>query len=179
MTAPADDPIVLVAPDPRWPAQFAAAAAEIADACGAHVVAIEHVGSTSVAGLVAKPILDILVGTPSVADADACVPLLTARGYVYDRRWEDELPDRRLFVLHEHGHRVRHVHAVPIGSWFWIDDLAFREALRADDALRDAYAELKRGLALEFATDRVGYTNAKGPFIRAVLERAKAAAAQG
>ena len=169
-------PIVLVPYDPAWPAIFAAARDALLVACGPLVVAVEHVGSTAVVGLAAKPTIDLLVATPTLADADACVPRLEAIGWRYDATHEHELPERRyLQRLAADGAHTHHVHVVPAGNWFFDEQVLFRDWLRAHPDDARAYGALKLELASRLRDDRVGYTDAKGPFIRAVLARARVA----
>jgi len=164
------DEIVVVAYDPRWPSTYEREAARIRAACGARLVALHHVGSTAVPGLAAKPILDMLGGVATLADADALVAPIVAAGYVHDRSHEDELPRRRYFVRRgPDGVRTHHLHVVETSSWFFAQHLAFRDLLRARPDLVARYAALKRDLAARFATDRVAYTRAKSAFIAECL----------
>jgi GrpB-like predicted nucleotidyltransferase (UPF0157 family) len=169
-------PIVVVSYDDTWPARFAAERDAILAVASALVVAVEHVGSTAVVGLAAKPTIDLLVGTRTLADADALIPALAGIGLSYDATWEHELPEGRYFQrFAPDGAHTHHVHAVPIGSWFFDEQVLFRDWLRTNPEDARAYGELKRGLAAELRGDRKGYTDAKGPFIRAVLAKARAA----
>jgi GrpB-like predicted nucleotidyltransferase (UPF0157 family) len=95
---------------------------------------------------------------------------LTAIGYRYVPEFESVLPQRRYFVKPGSGAAKFHLHAVETASPFWIDDLAFRDALRNDRALASEYLDLKRRLAASFGDDLEGYTLAKAPFIRSVLD---------
>ncbi len=144
-----------------------------------HPTEIEHIGSTSVPGLCAKPIIDVLVGTDSLAVIEAETPSLSAAGYEYVSKYESDLPMRRYFVRFEsEGPRVN-VHAVCKGSKFWTEHLAFRDALRASVRVRDAYANLKLELARTHKNDRPAYTAAKAPFIVQVLSSVRASAQWG
>ncbi|MDX2217460.1 MAG: GrpB family protein [Burkholderiales bacterium] len=155
---------------PDWTRIFAMVRDELRAACESSEFAIEHIGSTSVAGLVAKPVIDVLLGARSLAEIEARTDALAAARFEYVSKHEDVLPMRRYFVKQSaDGLRV-HVHGVVEGSDLWRDHLAFRDALREDAALRDAYQELKLKLAREFAHDKAAYTDAKAPFIRGVLD---------
>ncbi|NIX18890.1 MAG: GrpB family protein, partial [Actinobacteria bacterium] len=90
-------PIRLADYDPEWPERFEQEAARIREAAGDHLLALEHIGSTAVPGLAAKPVVDMLGGTETLADADACVGPLEAIGYEYVPELEAELPERRYF----------------------------------------------------------------------------------
>lgn len=131
---------------------------------------VEHIGSTAVPGLPAKPVLDIIPGVRRLADADACVPRLVAAGFRYISQYEEVFPERRFFRFD--GAARQNLHMVVVGSRFWREHLAFRDALRAEPQTRVAYATLKRALARRFRNDRAAYTDAKGPFIREVVARA-------
>jgi len=136
-------------------------------------VQIEHVGSTAVPGLGAKPIVDILLGALSLHVIEATIPALVALGYQYMPKHEAVLPHRRFFAKPQVRPRRFHLHAVELQSRFWYDHLAFREALRADSELASEYQRVKLELAARFGFDREGYTDAKGPFIQAVLARVR------
>ena len=168
-----NDRIVLVDADPRRPAMFDEEAARIRGAAGASLVALEHVGSTAVPGLVAKPVIDMLGGVRTLEDADALVPRVVALGYEYVTKYEDELPRRRYFVRWAEGVRTHHFHVVEVGSWFWTQQLAFRDHLRQDPDASARYGALKRELASRFPDDREAYTAAKSDFIAACLPGAR------
>ena len=157
----------LVAHDPAWAARFAEERARLRDALGALPAEIAHVGSTAVPGLVAKPILDLLVGRPA-GNVAPYVDALVRAGYVH--RGEAGLPGRHYFRRGDP--RTHHLHLVEIDGPYWRDHLAFRDRLRADPALAAAYGALKTRLAARHADDRAAYTEAKAPFITAVLRGA-------
>lgn len=151
-----------------WPAAFRSVAAQLATALAGHEAVIEHIGSTAVPGLCAKPVIDVLVGVVRLADVAARAPHLAELGYRYRPEYEVQIPDRRYFVRDATAVIPRvHVHAVLRGGALWRDHLAFRDALRTAPPLADEYARLKRMLATTH--DKAAYTDAKGPFIRAVL----------
>jgi len=157
--------VQLVEWTPRWIELFAGEAARLHAALGNLAVSIEHYGSTSVPGLLAKPILDILVGAP---DASATAPFIAALAPLgYDYAPHAGVPDDLVFG--RGAARTHLVHIVRYGGRAWHRGLAFRDALRADAALRDAYAALKRELAQRHGSERSRYTEAKGAFIREVL----------
>ncbi len=163
-------PVELHEYDPGWPDRFTAIAADVAAALAGAEAVVEHVGSTSVPGLCAKPVIDVLVGVASLADVEARIPALAARGFRYRPEHEDVLPDRRYFVRDAGEGPRAHVHAVVRGGALWADHLAFRDALRADAALAARYASHKRELAHAHAHDRAAYTAAKAPFIEGALQ---------
>lgn len=160
---------LLQAADPAWPAQFASLAAELAPCLPARAQ-LEHIGSTAVPGLCAKPVLDLLLGVGALAEVDdALIAALARLGYGYRPAYEAQIPERRYFVR-EAGLLPRvHLHAVQRGGVIWRAQLGFRDALRDSPKLRDEYAGLKQALALQHAGDKSAYTEAKSPFIRQVL----------
>lgn len=161
--------VVLVDYDPQWPELYEAEKKSILDAIGPHVLEIEHVGSTAIRGMPAKPIIDIMVGTRNVADtADACIGPLRNIGYDYVPKWA--LLDRRLF---RRGAWLLgcmyHLHLAEFGGESWVRHTLFRDELRADPELARRYRELKQRLAVQHEFDRGAYTEAKRPFVNGVL----------
>lgn len=133
---------------------------------------IEHVGSTAVPGLCAKPIIDIAVGVSDLAVAEERVEAMAAIGYQYVPEYEVEIPDRRYFRRPVTKPRTHHVHVCVHGGSIWTRHLAFRDWLREHPDARDAYAALKRTLYARHSDDRPAYTEAKGPFIESILTKA-------
>ena len=172
MSVDGADPIEIVDPDPAWAAQGEAAAEEVRAALEPYVVEVQHIGSTAVPGLPAKPVIDLLVGVRSLDDSPAIVEAVTGLGYEYVPEFEDELPNRRYFRRLTDGVRSHQVHLVErTDSDWWNRHVAFRDWLRTHDDERDAYAELKRRLAVEHRDDRAAYTDAKSDFIHAIERR--------
>ena len=160
--------------DPAWTAMFERDRAAIAGALGAMARGIEHVGSTAVPGLAAKPIIDILVGVDD-DDLDRIIEPLRRIGYEYNPDWEISLPRRRYFRrLLPDGTNTHHLHAVPIGGEFWTRHLRFRDYLRAHPSKAEEYAALKREIAKRHRGG-IDYTFAKTEFIRSVETLAGAA----
>jgi GrpB-like predicted nucleotidyltransferase (UPF0157 family) len=153
----------------EWPERFARERARIAAALDRKAELIEHIGSTSVPGLDAKPIVDILVAVAAPDDPAVCAALEGA-GYVLR---VDEGAEHRMFRTPE---RDVHVHLWVAGSPDVTRHLEFRDRLRSSDADRDAYARLKRRLAEREWDDVNDYADAKGPLIGEILERARGAA---
>lgn len=133
---------------------------------------VEHVGSTAVPGLAAKPVIDLMA---SVSDPDTVVSQagqrLTADGWCYVPPELDHRPWRRFFVKPDAPglRRAAHLHLIQAGHARWAQQIAFRDALRDDDQLARRYAELKRRLAAQHADDREAYTDAKADFIADAL----------
>jgi len=158
--------------DPAWPEAYQRERAAIAEALVGHALAIEHVGSTAVPGLAAKPIVDIMVGLRVLSDHACCVAPLASLGY--EHKGEYGIPDRHYFRKPVQGPRTHQVHMVEQGSAFWVRHLLFRDYLRANPNEAAAYDRLKRELAERFGTDLEGYTEAKTEFIRSVEAKARA-----
>ena len=163
--------IIIKSYDPKWPQLFEAERDTLMEAIGHYVSEIEHVGSTAVPGLAAKPVIDIMVGLRRLLDAQDCIMPIEAMGYEYVPEFENEFPERRYFRKSTSGKRTHQIHMVEIGSDFWKRHLRFRDHLREHRETRDQYATLKRELATEFENDREGYTNAKGPYIQNILDQ--------
>ena len=112
--------------------------------------AIEHVGSTAVPGLGAKPVIDVMVGLSRLAQAEDRIAALEAAGYEYVRKYERQRPERRYFRKPRLGPRGVHLHCVVEGSHFWVRHLAFRDYLHAHPESAAAYYKLKRELAVRW-----------------------------
>lgn len=164
----------LVPHDPAWPERFAAEAARIRAALGARALAVEHVGSTAVPGLMGKPVLDIGIAVAGEADADACIAPLSSLGYAYRGPYGED-PRRRYYVRDSEGVRVAQIHLYLLPAAAWDEKLAFRDALRADTALAAAYEAEKRRVAEAVEWDKGAYSVAKGPFVERVLAGLRAA----
>ncbi len=170
------DPIEVVAYDPNWADRFAAAERELRAALAPFVVEIEHIGSTAIPGLAAKPVIDIQVGVQTLADTPEIVSAMQSLGYEYVPELEDQLPDRRYFRRWADGRRSHHVHLVERSNTDWWDrHVRFRDWLRNHDDDRDRYAELKVKLAATYRDDRWAYTDAKSDFVRAIGQKSVSA----
>lgn len=162
--------VILVPSDPEWPCRFDREAALLASVFAGSEAAIEHVGSTAVPGLAAKPVIDIMIGLSHLAQAESRAGALEAAGYEYVQKHEKQFPQRRYFRKPRVGPSAYHLHCVVRGSDFWMRVLAFRDHLRAHPESAAAYDDLKRGLAARL--DRAAYTDAKGPFVERILAAA-------
>ena len=166
---PGGPAVTLVDHQPAWAGRFGSEAGALAALFDDAGVRVEHIGSTAVEGLCAKPVIDILLGARSLAQVESVIPSLARLGYRYRPEHEVVLPERRYFVRQSAGDLRIHLHAVVQGGRLWRDHLALRDALRAQSDLRARYARLKRELAAVHADDRAAYTQAKAPFITQVL----------
>ncbi len=168
-----EEPISLVAYDPAWPDRFQGECAELARVLGPWLAGpIEHIGSTAIPGLLAKPVIDIMAG---VADLTSSLPARAAAatlGYVYFPYRPEVM---HWFCKPSSAHRTHHLHLVPVSSPLWADRIAFRDYLRSHPEAAAEYAALKRQLAAQYALDREAYTDGKSAFVAAILERARGA----
>lgn len=162
-----EDPIEIVDYDPSWPAKYREWEQALAAALGAAAVRIEHVGSTAVPGLPAKPTIDVQVSVRDLDDEDSYVAPIESLG----------LQLRSRDVYHRYFRPVAtrprdvHVHVCAAGSSWEADHLRFRDCLRPDADARDRYAAVKRAAAATWTDDRVAYTEAKSEVILDILER--------
>lgn len=160
-------PVELAEPDPAWPARFEAEATRVRDALGAVAVRIEHVGSTAVPGLPAKPIIDIDLQVVDTAAEDAYVPPLVAAGFALVLRepWWD---GHRMFLGEGGG---SHLHVFPVGAPELLRHLLFRDWLRSHPDDRQLYAATKHALAASTAAQPERYSLAKNDVIDEIYGR--------
>lgn len=155
---------------PLWPAVFDLERRRLLEIFN-DAVAVEHIGSTAVPGLGAKPIIDVMLGVPDLAMVEARMAALEAEGYRYVPEFEKSVPERRYFTKLDRPPGKFHLHAVALDGPFWARHLAFRDALRADESLARKYWRLKQHLAARHRDDRAAYAEAKGDFIRSALAK--------
>lgn len=166
--------MVVVPYDPSWPAGFEQERVALAGIFPSSVATIEHIGSTAVTGLGAKPVIDIMLGVDQLAVVVERAAAIEELGYEYVPEYESELPDRRYFRKPVQRPRTHHLHAVERGGEFWRRHLTFRDLLRANpDTAQDYYA-LKRRLSRHYGHDRDAYTEAKTKFIERCLAHHRA-----
>lgn len=163
-----DDHIEVVPYDPAWPAAFAKERDALAAALGGALGAIEHIGSTAIPGISAKPTIDLMAGSSELKVDEGAVAALAKLGYRY--LGEYGIAGRHFF--RKGSPPTHHLHWVRRGGDFWYKQVVFRDYMLAahDDA--KAYEDLKKGLAARFHNDRSRYTAAKTDFVVAALERA-------
>ena len=135
---------------------------------------IEHIGSTSVKGLGAKAVIDVMIGLENFdRDNQKLVELMTGAGYNYIDTFEHTMPYRRYFNKPGEGVITKyHVHSVQTGGWFWNRHIAFRNCLRDHDDVRDEYCRVKKELAKKVWDEKNDYAWAKTDFIVPVQEKA-------
>ena len=150
-----------------WPQLFAAEAIVIQDALHRWLLAdVEHVGSTAVMGLSAKPIIDMMAPVRDLESSMEAIAAAESVGYCYYPYKPDQM---HWFCKPSPAVRTHHLHLIPWRSQLWHERLAFRDALRQSPSLAKQYETLKVGLAAAHPFDRDGYTEAKSPFISSVL----------
>jgi GrpB-like predicted nucleotidyltransferase (UPF0157 family) len=167
------DKIEIVNYDPAWPGLFFKEKTEIfRTLSNVPGLVLEHFGSTSVPGLAAKPILDIMIGVEGRSHWPDLIVPLQSLGYVYWYR--NPNPNEMFFVkgMPPYGEkRTHHLHVYDFEGSRWKKELAFRDHLRENSEDAKRYEVLKRGLAEKFTFDREAYTQAKTEFIRGILEK--------
>jgi GrpB-like predicted nucleotidyltransferase (UPF0157 family) len=168
-----DREVIIVDHDPSWSDAYVAEARSLTELFTDTVVHVEHIGSTSIPGLGAKPIIDILLGTGQLCEIEDRIGAIERLGYVYVPEYEKVFPERRYFRKDSEGVRTHHLHGVEFERTFWFDHVLFRDHLRSHPEVAASYYQLKQELAERFRTDREKYTANKGEFIRGVLAAAK------
>ncbi len=163
------DLVRIVAYDPAWRDLFEAERDLLEPVLAPWLAGgFHHVGSTSVPGLAAKPVIDILGEVRSLEESRAAIEPLQALSYWWAPYQEEHM---NWFCKPSPEHRTHHLHLVVPGSQAWREELAFRDTLRAEPDTARAYEEMKRRLADEHMHDREAYTLAKSEFVEGVLAR--------
>jgi GrpB-like predicted nucleotidyltransferase (UPF0157 family) len=161
--------------NPAWSAMFEHERTSLHAALDPLVLSIEHIGSTAVPGLAAKPIIDLQASVRSLAEAQSrCVERLQGLGYAYLPQYEAWLPGERFFRKALAGSWTHHLHILQADDPRWRDRLLFRDYLRNHPEAAATYAKLKRDLAAAFDDDISGYRNAKDAFVAATMAEARA-----
>ncbi|WES95811.1 GrpB family protein [Chryseobacterium arthrosphaerae] len=182
--------------NPSWKEQFESIRNELEENTGFLNPQIEHIGSTSVEGLSAKPIIDIMIGVQNDEDLDKIPPLLKGKNYVYYEKYNGEMPYRRFFIkltdypqnlglpeiihqgdeipekMHDHKLRIAHIHTIPVSSEHWLRHIAFRDYLRTHPEVRNEYQKIKERLSMQEWHDGNDYNEGKDPFIKKEEQKA-------
>jgi GrpB-like predicted nucleotidyltransferase (UPF0157 family) len=163
------DPVIVVAYDPQWPQLFAELGSALRQALGDAALRIDHVGSTSVPGLDAKPVIDVQISVASFEPWEVFGAPLERLGF----RWHADNPDRtKRYFREPSGTRRTHIHVRCAGSWSEQLTLLFRDYLRTHEPDARRYAACKYRLAEQYRDDREGYTTAKSPLIWEIVGQA-------
>jgi GrpB-like predicted nucleotidyltransferase (UPF0157 family) len=166
-------PIVVVDYDPCWPVLFAQEKETLLRAIGDKVLQIEHIGSTSVPGLAAKPVIDIGVEIRSLSDAPGLFPCIERLEYVYEPALEQLLPERRFFWKGTPAIHTYHLHLTEVDNPVILKPIRFRDYLQKHpDAARE-YGELKKELAERCRQDMDAYVSGKTAFVERILREAE------
>ncbi|MGE8554709.1 MAG: GrpB family protein [Chryseobacterium jejuense] len=176
--------------NPSWKNQFESIKNELEKSIGFLDPQIEHIGSTSVEGLSAKPIIDIMIGVKDESELNKLPLLLQGKDYVYYEKYNEDMPYRRFFIklkdkpqnlgfseiihaedeipeeLHNHNLRIAHIHTIPVSSEHWLRHMAFRDYLRAHPEVKEEYQQLKEKLSTMEWMDGNDYNDGKDPFIK-------------
>lgn len=161
-------PVIIEPYDPAWPRKFASERLLLAPVLAPWLIGpIEHVGSTAVPGLSAKPVIDIMAAVRDLQSSMLAIDALKPLSYCYFEYRADVM---HWFCKPSDRERTHHLQLVPFDSALWRDRLAFRDRLIVDATTRRSYEALKLALASKHRNDREAYTDAKSPFVRSVLE---------
>jgi GrpB-like predicted nucleotidyltransferase (UPF0157 family) len=165
-----DAPIQLVAYDSQWPRLFLEERQALLRVLSPWLQGpIEHIGSTAVPGLAAKPVIDIMAAVGTLEESRRAITAVQSLDYLY----APYRPDMMHWFCKPHpSFRTHHLHLVPSGSALWKANIAFRDRLREDQGLAAEYSDLKRNLAVAFEQDREGYTKGKSAFVARVVGQA-------
>lgn len=153
-----------------WNAHFERERVRLRKIVGPLALDIQHVGSTAIPGLFAKPIIDILMAIPSLNDVSKLRPALEAAGYTFRENGSDDI--QKLFVLGPEDHRTHYLHITELGSVEWRNSIGFRDYLRAHPDERQRYEDLKQGLAARYPDDRGSYTEGKRAYVESIFRKA-------
>jgi len=163
-------PIELVDYNPGWPAKFAAEKRLLLGVIQPWLFgSIEHIGSTAIPGLRAKPVIDIMVGVETLPASRGAISVIEGLGYNY---WPYKPELMHWFCKPSDDLRTHHIHLVPLDSALWRARLAFRDYLRRDASVAAQYVALKERLAAQFRNDREAYTDGKTSFVESIVARA-------
>ena len=155
----------------EWKRLFEKEKAQLQSVIGQYVLDIQHVGSTSIPGMAAKPILDIGIAVRDFEEARICIPPIEQLGYEF--KGEFGIPRRHYFV--KGAPRTHHIHMNEMNSIHWENQVLFRDYLIQTPELAKEYVILKANLAQRFPDNREAYLDGKASFIEAVLKMARAA----
>ncbi|MEH6942258.1 GrpB family protein [Bacillus sp. JJ722] len=166
-----ESPVIIESYQPEWAIQFQAEQRLLKGIVGKHAIEIEHIGSTSIEGLGAKPTLDIMMGVHELSEVEESIEKLKHIGYEYV--FHKEFPSRRFFRKGKWRAGTHHLHVYKYESEEWINNLLFRDFLRTHPVQLKQYYQLKIELAQKYRNDRVSYTKAKESFIQSIIKKAK------
>lgn len=161
--------VELISHSEQWHQLFAEEEARLREAIGEFVVSVEHIGSTSICGIAAKPVLDIAAAVSDKESGQKCIARLENIGYEY--RGENGIKGRFYFV--KGAPRTHHLHILLADSREWQNHLLFRDYLRQNPPAAEEYDKLKKELARKYREDRDAYLNGKADFVEKILKIAR------
>ncbi|PEC22035.1 GrpB family protein [Bacillus cereus] len=165
-----DQQIVIKPYQKEWQEEYLKEKDKFCSLLGEEMIAIEHIGSTSIEGLGAKPLIDMMIGVTDLQITEKWIKPLSKIGYEYVPK---ETSNWRFFRKGEWRAGTHHLHVYIYNSDEWRNNLLFRDFLKKHEWARKEYGELKEMLATTYPFDRVSYTNAKAPFIQKMIMLAK------
>lgn len=151
---------------PEWKMLYEKEEKLLRDSVGEYIIDIQHIGSTSIPDIVAKPIIDIGIAIANFEEWQRLIEPIQNLGYKY--KGENGIPRRHYFVKGDP--RTHHLHILEINSDEWKKHITFRDSLRKNKELADEYTRIKTELAEKFRNDRLAYTEGKTDFVQYVLE---------
>lgn len=161
-------PVVLEEYDSSWPNKFEKEKDYLLEVAGKwNYGSVEHVGSTAIPGMLAKPVIDIMFGVKSLEESKPAIKVLQESGYEY---WPYKTEVMHWFCKPSDAFRTHHLHLIPFDSPLWKERIKFRDTLRSNGGVAAKYAVLKKKLAIKYKEDREAYTQEKWPFIKKVVE---------
>jgi GrpB-like predicted nucleotidyltransferase (UPF0157 family) len=163
------EPVIIVPYDPQWPPRFQQLAKNLRAASQSKALRIDHIGSTSIPGLAAKPVIDIQVSVAALEPVEAYGRALGSLGYVF-RADNTDLSKR--YFREKPGTRRTHIHVRQAGSWGEQLNLLFRDYLRVHEQDASRYAQVKMELAEIYRNDRIKYVDGKVEIIWEILMKA-------
>jgi GrpB-like predicted nucleotidyltransferase (UPF0157 family) len=158
--------------DPSWATLFDQERAKLAEVLAGHFLLIEHIGSTAVPGLVAKPVIDIGLGIRRLDDAPDLFPAIESLGYIYEPGLEQSLPERRFFWKGTPLIHTCHLHLAEVDSDVLTRPIRFRDYLRRHPEAAQEYGELKKKLAEKRVDDMEAYVADKTEFVERIMRLA-------
>ena len=173
---PTNKLIAVVSPEnynPAWPGMFENYKKEIQDAIGDYIQVVEHIGSTSIPGMFAKPEIDIMIGVNKIDDSKKYIDPLKRINFLYFPRFEAFVPERRYFRKSDGIVPLVHIHMVEMSSDFWREHILFRDYLKKHIEAKSEYENLKRELMAASEGDRDLYQDGKETFIKKILNLAR------
>lgn len=165
-----DQQIVIKPYQKEWVEEYIKEKEKFCSLLGQEIIAVEHIGSTAVEGLGAKPLIDMMIGVTELQITEKWIEVLSEIEYEYVPK---DATNWRFFRKGKWRAGTHHLHVYIYNSDEWRNNILFRDFLISNEWARKEYRELKEMLAITYAFDRVSYTKAKAPFIRKILELAR------